>query len=166
MRTNCGTKFEYESLDPEILYPGTKSFICDPLFSAGYTEYMRTELCGARVAGHASDCFWNDPAVVETVIENKVGEGIVTFVTSKDYPGNTALSPLYNAIVREFISASARNCDIKVIASDKLRYTVYEGNKIYLLNTDYDLPIAAKIIYGGKEKTVMLDSLELKAIEL
>ena len=43
---------------------------------------------------------------------------------------------------------------------------MYEGNKVYLLNTDYDLPIAVKIIYGEKERTVTLDSLELLAIEL
>ena len=68
--------------------------------------------------------------------------------------------------MREQITSSARGADIKVIASDKLRYTVYEGNKIYLLNTDYDLPISVKIIHGGREELVTLDSLELKAIEL
>ena len=138
--------------------------LTDPLFSAGYTEYMKTELTTANVMGFASDCFWNDPAIVNVVLENKIGEGIVTFVTSKDYPGNTALYPLYNALVREFIAASARNCDVKVIASDKLRYAVYEGNKIYLLNTDYDLPITVKLIVNGTEKLVTLDSLELKTI--
>ena len=165
IRTNCGSKFEFDSLDPEIMYPGTKSFICDPLYSAGYTEYMKTELTTGRVMAHASDCFWNDPPVVTTVIENKIGDGIVTFVTSKDYPGNTALYPLYSALVREFITASARSCEVKVIASDKLRYAVYEG-KMYLLNTDYDLPIVAKVIYNGKEETVTLDSLELKTLSL
>ena len=166
VKTNCGTKFSYESQDEEILYPGTKSFVCDPIFSAGYTEYMKTELKGAKAVGFASDSFWNDPAIVDTVIENTVGDGLVTLVTSKDYPGNPALTPLYSALVREFITASARNCELKVIASDKLRYTVYENGKLYLLNTDYDLPISAKIIYDGKESLVPLDSLELKAIEL
>ena len=166
IKTNCGTKFAYESLDPEIMYPGTISFVCDPLFSAGYTEYMKTELTTAKVVGFISDSFWNDPGLVDNVIENKLGKGIVTLVTSKDYPGNTALMPLYSAIVREFISSSARNCDIKVIASDKLRYTVYENSKMYLLNTDYDLPITVKIICNGKTSLITLDSLELKAIEL
>ena len=100
------------------------------------------------------------------MLENKIGEGVVTLVTSKNYPGNPAISPLYNAIVREMISSSARNCDVKVVASDKLRYTVYDGNKIYLLNTDYDLPITVKIIYKVREELVTLDSLELKAITI
>jgi len=166
VKTNCGTKFSYESQDKDILYPGTKSFICDPVFSAGYTEYMKTELKGAKTVGFASDSFWNDPAIVDTVIENTVGDGVVTLVTSKNYPGNTAVSPLYSALVREFITASARNCKVKVISSDKLRYTVYENGKMYLLNTDYDLPISVKIIHSGKERVITLNSLELKAIEL
>ena len=165
-RSNCGTKFEFESLLPSHLYPGTRTYFCDPIYSAGYTDYMKLELTTARAVGSASDSFYNDPMLFETVIENRVGEGLVTFVCSKDYPGATALYPLYNALVREQISSSARECDVKVVASEKLRYTVYEGNKIYLLNTDYDLPITVKIIYEGKERTVSLDSLEMKTIIL
>ena len=69
-------------------------------------------------------------------------------------------------LVREIITSSARNCDIRVISSDRLRYAVYEGNKIYLLNTDYDLPITVKIIHQGKEQLITLDSLEMKSIVL
>lgn len=166
IRSNFGTKFEFESLDKTRLYPGTRSFFCDPIYSAGYTDFMKLELVGARAVGTASDSFWSDPPLFETVIENKVGDGVVTFVTSKDYPGALALYPLYNALLREAVSSSARECDIKVIASEKLRYTVYEGNKIYLLNTDYDLPITVKIIYGDKEELITLESLEMKTVTL
>jgi hypothetical protein len=127
---------------------------------------MKLELTDARRLGFACDS-WSKPTDLgATVIENRVGKGTVTLVTSKSYPGNPALSPLYSILLREFISSSARECDIKVIASDKLRYTVYEGNKIYLLNTDFDLPITVKIIYGEKEQLITLDSLELKGIQL
>ena len=74
--------------------------------------------------------------------------------------------PLYNAIVREMITASARKSDIKVIGSDRLRWSVYEGDKVYLLNTDYDMPITVKLIKGDVEKTVTLESLELKSINI
>ena len=164
IRTNFGTKFEFESLEKKHLYPGTRTYACDPLYSAGFTDYMELELRGAYAVGCASDTFYSDPLMFPTVLENKVGDGLVTFVASKDYPGALALYPLYNGLVREQVSSSARNCDIKVIASEKLRYTVYEGNKIYLLNTDYDLPITVKIIYGGKERLETLDSLQLKTI--
>ena len=169
IKTNRGSKFEYDSLDPLMLYPGTKSFICDPLFSAGYTEYMDLLPKGARALAFASDAFVHGrdvEPIINTVFENKVGEGYVTLIASINYPGNPAVYPLYRAMAREFVTASARACEIKVIASEKLRYAVYEGNKIYLLNTDYDLPITVKIIYNGKEQLITLNSLELKAIEL
>ena len=164
--TNFGTKLEYDSINEKHLYPGTKSLACDPIASAGFVDYMRLELTNARRLGFASDN-WSKPTNLgETVIENRVGKGTVTFVTSKFYPGNPALTPLYSTFLREFISSSARECETKVIASDKLRYTVYEGNKIYLLNTDYDLPIAVKIIYKDTETLVNLEPLELKTIQL
>ena len=55
---------------------------------------------------------------------------------------------------------------MKVIGSDRLRYAVYEGNKLYLLNTDYDLPITVKVFFGDREQSVTLESLELKILEL
>ena len=104
------------------------------------------------------------------VIENKVGEGIATLVTSTNYPGYPALYPLYRAIVREIITRSNEtSANIRVLSSDRLRYSVYENNKVYLLNTDYDLPITVKIIFGDGDSKVIditLDPLELKTIDL
>ena len=74
--------------------------------------------------------------------------------------------PLYRAIVREMVTASSRNCEIKVLGSDRLRWAVYEGNKVYLLNTDYDMPITIKLIYKDSEKLININPLELKSIEL
>lgn len=169
-RSNGGIKFNYTSLDDNVLYPGTKSFICDPVCSAGYVDYAEFELSGGTKTAFVSENFADTPEDREkslpAVIENRVGDGVATLVTSTNYPGHPALYPLYRALTREIITASARNCELKVISSDRLRYAVYEGNKIYLLNTDYDLPITVKIIYNGKETMVTLDSLELKAITL
>jgi len=169
-KTNGGIKFEFNSLNEDVLYPGTKSFICDPVCSAGYVNYAEFELCGGRKTAIVSENFADDDETkaqsTAAVIENRFGNGIATLVTSTNYPGHPALYPLYRTITRELISASARTCDIKVIASDKLRYSVYEGNKIYLLNTDYDLPITVKIIFNGKERLETLESLELRAIQL
>ncbi len=166
-RTNYGVKFSSASIDEKHSYPGTKSFVCDPLYSAGYVEYMDVEVTSGKVLARTSDAFSGIGNTSHTaIVENRVGKGFVTFVASVNYPGCPALYPLYLDLVREMVSSCARNCDIRVIAPDKLRYTVYEGNKMYLLNTDYDLPISAKIIHNGKEQLVTLDSLELKAIEL
>ena len=169
-KTNGGTKFEYVSADERMLYPGTKSFICDPNFSGGFTEFLGVELCGAKPIGYWSESFLEKPGTLHpdfaTVIENRVGEGFATLVTSLDYPGHPAASPLYRTILREMISSSARDCDIKVIGSDRVRYSVYEGDKVYLLNTDYDMPVIVKVIKENKETTITLDSLELKIIQL
>ena len=167
IRTNYGLKFVEKSAEEKHLYPGTSNFVCDPLYSAGYLDYMDIELAGATLLAKTADCFGNHgTGEYNAVVENRIGEGLVTFVASANYPGSPALLPLYTDLVHEAVTSSARNADIKVIASDRLRYTVYEGNKMYLLNTDYDLPITAKIVYNGKEQLVTLDSLELKAIEL
>lgn len=166
VRSNLGSKLYSTSLMEEHLYPGTECFICDPILSGGYVTYMETEPSSGRALGFTSNAFLSMHTNIASVIENRIGEGVVTLVTAIDYPGCAALYPLYNTIFREFVSSSARNCEIKVIASDRLRYTVYEGNKVYLLNTDYDLPICVKIIYKGREQLLTLAPLELKSVQL
>ncbi len=166
-KTNAGTKFIKDSLNPEILYPVNEDMMGDPLFSAGYAEYAEVELCGGEAIGVLSDSFWKEGnEKLVSVVENKIGDGIATLITSTNYPGNPALYPFYRAIAREFISASARNCEIKVIGSERVRYAVYGDKKIYLLNTDYDLPATVKLIYKGREELITLNSLELKGIEV
>ncbi|MBE6966587.1 MAG: hypothetical protein E7441_11215 [Ruminococcaceae bacterium] len=165
IKTNSGTKFAKDSVNHEILYPVSEDLMGDPLFSAGYAEYAEVELCGGEALGVLSDSFWkegNETAV--SVVENKLGAGTATLITSVMYPGNNAVYPLYRAMVREQVSASARSADIKVVGSDRVRYAVYEGDKIYLLNTDYDVPAVVKVISKGEEKTIILEPLELKVI--
>lgn len=165
-RDNQGLKFTYDALSGH-LYPGTKSFICDPICSAGYLSSLQLTLTGGKCTAFYSNGFGNnvedDPPAV---IENQIGSGVATLVNSLSYPGDPALYPAYRTLVREFITASARSCDIQVIGSDRLRWAVYGENKLYLLNTDYDLPITVKVLAGGKEYTVTLESLELKTLEV
>ncbi len=165
-RTNDGVKFRYTSENKDLLYPGSKSLTCDPIYSAGYAAWAKTELCGAYDTAIVSDAFLYEESGLPAVVENRVGEGIATLVTSTNYPGHPALLPLYRAMVREIITASSRDCEIKVLGSDRLRWSVYEGNKVYLLNTDYDMPITVKVIYKDSEQLVTLNSLEMKTIEL
>lgn len=163
-RTNDGVKFKYEALNDQLSYPGSKSLRCDPIYSAGYQSFARFELTDAYETAFVSGSFRNDPSDLPAVIEHRLGNGIATLVTSVNYPGYPATYPLYRAIVREMITASARACEVKVIGSDRVRYAVYEGNKIYLLNTDYDLPVTVKVVCGDHAQMVTLGSLELKII--
>ena len=165
VRSNGGSKFRYDALDISVRYPGTKSLVCDPIYSTGYVNYGKFTLCGGYETAFISESFSNDPSDLPAVIENRVGGGIATLVTSTNYPGCPALMPLYRALVREMVTASNRACDVQVLGSDRVRYAVYEGNKLYLLNTDYDLPVIVKVIRGGEETLVTLDALELKIME-
>ena len=165
-RTVNGVKFRYDSLDARVKYPRYLKNGCDPMFSAGYADYLRLAPLNGETIAYMADGFVEKPYDMPAVIENKVGKGVATLFTSINYPGNQAVYYTYRAIVREIISASARECDIKVIGSDRVRWSVYEGNKIYLLNTDYDMPVKVKIISGEKEQLIELDSLELRGIQL
>lgn len=166
MRTNSGTKFRRNSLDKALLYPGNDTTFCDPLYSAGYTEFLDTELLGAEPVGYLSDSFWvREEDGFYTVLENKVGAGVATLVTSSSYPGDPALYPLYRALAREWVSSSSRNSDIQVFGGDRLRWARYAGDKLYLLNTDYDLPITVKLLRDGKKETVTMAPLELRILE-
>lgn len=164
--TNDGIKFSFESENSALLYPGTKTEACDPIYSNGYVNYANFELTTSKATGYISNAFVDTEKGIPAVIENHIGKGIATLIASTDYPGNQRIYPLYRAVVREMITSSARECDIKVLCSDRVKYAVYEGNRIYLLNTDYDMPQIAKIMYQGSEKTVSLESLELKAVVL
>ena len=165
-----GVKFDYDSLNNRLSYPGTKSHACDPIYSAGYVEYAKFELSGGRETAYISDSFIKTVGKAPAVIENRLGEGIATLVTSTAYPGNPALYPLYRAIVREMVRASNYACpNMRVVSSDRLRYAVYKFNRIYLLNTDYDQPINVKIMFGdgdSRVREVTLEPLELKVVQL
>jgi hypothetical protein len=163
---NGGVKFRLNGADPRILYPAPAQRVCDPIYSSGYANYGRFTLSSGTDEAFVSNSFWQEEENLPAVIENKIGTGTATLVTSLFYPGNNSIYPLYRGIVREFVTASARNCEIQVIASDRLRWSVYDGNRVYLLNTDYDLPITVKILWNNCEIPVTLDSLELKAIDL
>ena len=164
--TNDGVKFRSDGEGTDILYPATKSLICDPLYSAGYVRYARFMLTGAnaRELAFVSDSFLDRISNLPAVIENRIVKGSATLVCAIDYPGHPACYPLYRAMVRETVSASAREAAIRVIGSDRLRYAVYEGDKIYLLNTDYDLPINVRLKKAGKELDITLDPLEMRAL--
>ncbi len=165
INTNDGVKFRYDAENESLSYPGSKDMLCDPIYSAGYADYAKFELCGGAATAIVTDAFLPDSGKCPAVIENKVGKGIATLVTSINYPGNPSLYPLYRAVVREMITASARDADIKVLGSDRLRWAVYEGDRVYLLNTDYDMPITVKVKKGSEERTVTLQPLEMKTLE-
>jgi len=166
LRTNAGVKFA-DSIDSDVLYPRTLPDKSDPILTSGYVEYACLKSCGANVTAMLSDGFTRDTReYFPAMVENRVGKGTATLVLSMNYPGHPAAYPLYRVVARELVSASARGADIKVVSSDKLRYSVYEDGKVYMLNTDYDLPIIAIVKKGEKTLKVEIEPLELKILTI
>lgn len=163
--TNSGLKFRVDT-PSGLLYPGTKNMGCDPMYSAGYVSFAEAEVTSGFVAGEMAEDFDYTPNAMPMVIENSLGKGTAILVTAENYPGHPALTPIYRCIMREMLTQSARECDIQVLSSDTLRYAVYEGNKLYLLNTDFDMPVFVKILHNGISRELILQPAELKALQL
>lgn len=160
---NHGYKF-VESIVPDLLYPADLYF--DPLFSEGYVNYAKTELTTAAATGKLSQNF-EEPDVAGMpawLTENKLGKGYAILMTSIDYPSGSGFTA-YKTVVREILTATHRNCDIKVYGGDRLRFSVYEGNKVYLLNTDFNCRTEATIDYGTEKKIFLLEPCQLLPVD-
>ena len=163
LNINHGFKF-HESIVPGVMLPSSMYF--DPLMSEGYANYAPVTLKGASPTGKLSQGFSDrEPdAMPVWLTEYKCGEGYAMLLTSLDYPSGATYMP-YRTIVRELMTASHREADVKIYGGDKLRFAVYEGNKIYLLNTDFDCRTDAIIDYGNEKKRYLLEPMEFKVIE-
>lgn len=165
-----GFKFAGESLIPGMKYSGPKDYSvnpCDPWWNGGYTKYAKMEMCGAKVAAVLENSFipLEDNSNI-ALCENKFGKGYALLLTSTGYPGSNAVYPIYRIIVGTLLSHIHSQCDIKVIAGDKLKFSVYDDNTVYLLNTDYDCRICPLIIKDDKKTEVVLEPGEMKKIQM
>ena len=168
-RTNDGYKFAKYSTVDGVMYPGTAKFLCDPAWSAGYTDYVKIEPTAATPVCFISDSFFPSPETqIPFVTENKYGNGNVIFMANSEYPGASAIFPIYKVMVKAILAASHRNCDLKVIGSDKIRFAMYEGEesyKLYVFNSDFNMKQFVKIIFKGEEKEILIDSVGLEIVE-
>ena len=87
---------------------------------------------------------------------------------TEEYPGAAGVFTLYKLIVKSILSATHRASDIKVIANDKLRFAVYEDEKryrVYLLNTDLNFELKAKVTYKEEQKEKVIPSVEMDFVD-
>lgn len=93
---------------------------------------------------------------------------MVSFLTYTVYPGDPAVYPLYRTIVKENLTALHRNCDLKVLCGDKIRFALYYEEsgeeKLYLLNTDFNVLHEVKVLYRTREINTEIAPTELKII--
>lgn len=165
-RSNLGIKFNEESHVPGLLYPYAPGRTCDPIYANGYVSYAKVAPRDCCVMAALEDSFLNTghPGT-PVVLEHNLGKGHAILLTSLDYPGSGAVYPLYRCIVRALCNASANAASVQVLSSDALRYSVWEDGTIYLLNTDFDIPIHVEIrSISGEPITLTLQPLELKKI--
>ena len=163
--SNLGMRFVSDSALPNMHYPYAKLRAADPVYSKGYVKYAEVELCGGEVRSILSDSFLvveGELNAAPTLIENKCGEGYVILFTSEYYPGHNAVYPMYRSVVREMLRAETENATQLVLAPSSVRFSVYEGGIVYLLNTDASLPSAVVLLPESESPT----TLTLKPLEL
>ena len=188
-RCNDGYKFvKYSTIDG-VMYPGTKTLLCDPAWSAGYTNYVKVEPVTATPVCFISDTFatnmYSDPnkkvkawenfgyafvddSIIPLITEHKYGKGNVIFMANSEYPGAAEIFPLYRLIVKAILSASHRTSDLKVVGSDKIRFAMYEGDdkyKLYVFNSDFNFEQKVRITFKGETVEKVIDSVGLEIIE-
>ena len=187
--SNDGYKFVKESTIDGMMYPGTKTLMCDPAWSAGYTDYVNVKETTATPVCFLSDTFGRpivspeaegtdadmdsteitDMSLVPVLTENKYGDGYVMFMANSEYPGAPEIYPLYKMVVKQILSASHRTADVKVIGSDKLRFAVYDNEdsyKVYIFNSDFNIESKAIVLYKDQRIEKMIDSVGLEIIEI
>ena len=186
--SNDGYKFvQYSTIDG-MMYPGTKTLMCDHAWSAGYTDYVNVKATTATPTCFLSDTFGRpktkegdsfeadmdaveitDMSLVPVLTENKYGDGYVMFMANSEYPGAPEVYPLYKMVVKQILSASHRTADVKVIGSDKLRFSVYDNGdsyKVYIFNSDFNIESKAIVLYKDQRIEKVIDSVGLEIIEI
>lgn len=166
-RTNAGVKFVKNSITGKLMYPGTTTYVCDPIYSHGYVSYADTELTGGFAAARLSHSFREKEDFINlpvALVENRLGKGTAILLTTLNHAGDGAVYPIYRALVREIVTASHRECPIKVYGSDRVRFAVYEGDVIYLLNTDYDSDANVIIEKHGQTIKETIGPCEIKRV--
>lgn len=160
-----GSKF-CKSIVPELIYPSIHFECGDPYFAEGYINYAKTRLTTGVASARLSNRFRDEDieAMPISLVENQCGKGYAILMTNLEYPYGPAV-PMYQNLVREILIASHRSADIKVYGGDSLRFSVYDGDKVYLLNTDFDNQITATIDYSTHKVKVTLEPCEFKAVE-
>ena len=142
---------------------------CDPKYTDGGFAMPVLENVGAQVLAVASDRFVDKefkPEMLPVLFAKKLGKGTVVFLPSIDPPWAHGVRALYEFLVKSALEA----VDVwpKVACSDRVRWSVYGDEKLYLLNTEEDLAQEAvvRISKGSPELRIRLAAGEIREIDL
>ena len=142
--------------------------LCDPGFTDGGFEVPPTKMSGATPIAVASDGFADLPsdAAKSVLFANRVGNGLVVFLSSLDSPGAPGVRRLYSLLLAKAVEAVGRKVWPKVECSDTVRWSVYQDGTVYLLNTEPHLAQEAIVerAEGSARVKVSLAPGEIKAL--
>ena len=121
---------------------------------------------GGTAVGTLEECFhYYDQPGIPAIIENKLGKGTAILMTAAQYPGSNAVYPTYRFMGRELLRAGVANAKVQVCAPASVRYSVYPDGTVYLLNTDYDCTLPAKVLWANGTREVSLAPLQLLRVD-
>lgn len=147
------------------------SVFCDPKFSCGAFPMNDLELAGGEIVAVQSEGFADkdfDFASAPAVVAKRLGKGTAILVNANIHPGNDALKDLYSLLLLACAAECAEHCELKIEASDRVRYSAYRtgdgGLCVFLLNTEENL--AQEVLVNGKKyklrpgqmKRILLDA--------
>jgi peptidoglycan/xylan/chitin deacetylase (PgdA/CDA1 family) len=114
--------------------------VCDPWFTDGGFRMPVLENFGATALALTSEAFADpvgfDPKAVPVLYSHRIGAGTVVFLASLDSPGGPNVRPLYEHLVARALDATP--VWPKVDCSERVRWAVYPGGRMYFLNTEED----------------------------
>jgi hypothetical protein len=153
-----GFKFLADSSLPEYRFPLWR-IRTDPRFMGLFTS-SRLKLTTAKILAGAADHYMSEEKELRDrplLIENRLGRGTTFLVTAWEYPGDEGLLPFAGDLLRTVVQGE--QADIRLLASDRVRYAVAEGQApgagkpysvVYLLNADPDCPAPARLWVKGR----------------
>lgn len=110
---------------------------CDPKFTDGGFRMPGLEAAGAKTLAVASDRFVDGtfkPGMTPVLYSHALGKGTVVFLPSLDSPGAPGVRPLYSFLLAS--AAEGTSAWPKVECSDRVRWSVFGDERLYLLNTE------------------------------
>jgi hypothetical protein len=174
-RSHCGIKFVADAAFRNYKFPNWTENQ-DPKWIDVHIPTTKVTLKGARELAHVSPVFcesqlgrYNKKLKTSTALtEFKLGKGYAYLITLPGYPGDTGVEEFQKEIIRT-VAVGEHPKELKVIASDRVRYAVYENDDkrvAYFLNTEFDLSQHAEIIQGEEKKTISIPPISIKKVIL
>lgn len=171
---HSGYKITAHSLNSTYEYPNWTEN-ADPKFMDTVIPSAKIQLRGAQVVAKVAQVFGNyqlkdkdnPPQDIPALTEYSLGNGVASLVTLWGYPGSVGIKDFFEEILKCINIGEINQFPIKVCASSKIRYSLYQENGKYVmfcLNTDFDLPQSLKIFTHETVLTEIVEPASMKKI--